>query len=34
LPFAELATFGDFFADLMRVYGAGNLFEVVTVDAG
>jgi hypothetical protein len=30
----EMATFGDFFADLMRVYGAGNLFEVVTVDAG
>jgi len=30
----EMATFGDFFEDLMRAYGAGNLFEVVTVDAG
>jgi predicted transposase YbfD/YdcC len=30
----EMATFGDFFGDLMQAYGAGNLFEVVTVDAG
>jgi predicted transposase YbfD/YdcC len=30
----EMASFAGFFDDLMRVYGAGDLFEVVTVDAG
>lgn len=30
----EMSSFAAFFAELMRVYGAGDLFEIVTVDAG
>jgi hypothetical protein len=30
----EMGSFAAFFAELLRVYGAGDLFEIVTVDAG
>jgi predicted transposase YbfD/YdcC len=30
----EVASFGAFFDDLMAGYGAGDLFEIVTMDAG
>lgn len=30
----EMASFGAFFDDLVAAYGAGDLFEIVTMDAG